>query len=182
MNIRSQPAPARSVPDTSTVWFLSFGDLLTLLLCFFLILTRQHGLPIDKASTQQEIVRAPGAVSSAGTQIASQDREVARVPSAGVPITVPLEEVHSSQAVEKAFLAGWNVLHGRIGSEPRDVTVTLCDGQHVEELMDSVYRERLSQLSRVRSLKVHMTATCESYSMGLSSKRELVAVLDYSKV
>lgn len=56
----------------SVVWFISFGDLLTLLLCFFLVLTPWDRLKsAPKAQSLPDVTSQPAMISQSGTTFAS---------------------------------------------------------------------------------------------------------------
>jgi len=82
------PLSRRGVTNdqSSVVWFISFGDLLTLLLCFFLVLT-----PWDRLSkppnpeSRQHIEESGQRTSASGTSFASKTRRVSKI-LAEVPI------------------------------------------------------------------------------------------------
>jgi len=111
---------------SSVVWFISFGDLLTLLLCFFLVLT-----PWDKLRTKpnpaehQRVATVSSLNVGLGTEFASAVSESRSSVLAEVPI---YEEQLSSTALSD-LISIVNTCEREIGPVVKDahsVTLTVC--------------------------------------------------------
>lgn len=173
---------ARSSLDTATVWYVSFGDLLTLLLCFFLVLTPRFGVHDENSSSKERVTDSHTASLSTGTRLATQALAGTGVFARSIPITVSTSDLHDVSAVQAQVLAGWNAFRGLVGADAYDVTVRLCSKDQREELLALVYRERLALGRQLRRLRIEAFSLCDATRWGVSPKREVVAVLDFSKV
>jgi hypothetical protein len=109
------------------VWFISFGDLLTLLLCFFLVLTPWEKLrPTGNIKANQEVVPPALAIAPVGTVFASSD------PQGQSPIMaeVPIFAEHVSGESLSGLVALANALQQEVApfvGEPHSLTITVCD-------------------------------------------------------
>lgn len=111
----------------SVVWFISFGDLLTLLLCFFLVLTPWEKLrPAGNAKAKQEVVPSAGVGEQVGTVFALTEPQGQSPIMAEVPI---FDEQVSGESLSGLFSLA-NALQQEIGpfaKEAHSLTITLCD-------------------------------------------------------
>lgn len=67
--LSSQPA---ATATTGLVWLISFGDLLTLLVCFFLVLTPWSAGHLKEVQRQQQLTTTQAPTENPGTSLASQ--------------------------------------------------------------------------------------------------------------
>jgi len=89
MSCKFRPETCTEGSSASIAWSISFGDLLTLLVCFFLVLT-QHGLVMpDNSAKDEPVTSAAVQVQRRGTELASQHSRSSSIPSVRVVITQP---------------------------------------------------------------------------------------------
>ena len=190
MDRKSSLRGESSTVDTSTVWFISFGDLLTLLLCFFLVLTPKFSLPVGKNSKKASVSAPLDLSANDGTYFARIDSkdpskdalERSGRPLKSIPITVPLAQSQEVAALQSQMLAGLDVLirepvRGKFG-----VSVKMCSGVRVDDLLSGVYGKRVALGASLNWLRVEISAKCDLSSWHVSSQREVVAVLDLYQV
>jgi hypothetical protein len=167
----SHPSPQSG----SVVWFISFGDLLTLLVCFFLVLT-----PWDKLQRAtnnkaiQEVKMAPRGLEGLGTTLAhnatsatSPDGVIAgHDPRFRLLAEIPIYLFQVAQP----SLSGLNSLAEsislelkRTGSAATSIVIRLCDDTiKVEEVAMTV--GRLVEAERLKNVAVavgYPTAGCD---------------------
>lgn len=68
----SLPSQAPATTTTGLVWLISFGDLLTLLVCFFLVLTPWSAGRLQLVQRQQQLISTQALTETPGTSLASQ--------------------------------------------------------------------------------------------------------------
>ena len=161
----------------SVVWFISFGDLLTLLLCFFLVLTPWDRLSNPIASEESQGV-APKNSSErpSGTSLAHQ-------PTRGEPELLAAVPVHSGlmlsqDGVAEAKLLGAleDAMRPHVGTGSLKMTVVLCPavanqrGGFLAKVLPLVGSQGFSQAA----LEVEVAAVCDEDDV--SKRGEEVAV------
>lgn len=111
----------------SVVWFISFGDLLTLLLCFFLVLTPWEKLrPTANPKIKQEVVSTARGGMQLGTVFAPSNVEGQSPIMAEIPIYA--EHVSGESLSGLASLA--DALKRELDpltEEAHSLTITVCD-------------------------------------------------------
>jgi len=170
--------PSGASQQGSVVWFISFGDLLTLLLCFFLVLTPWNRLnPINQSEVKQVLSPRGGEDASSGTGFArTKDRE-RLVVLAEFPIFQ-----HSLAGQDNS---DFRSLRQMIASEApsvlreaRSVAIRLCDR--------SVDRARLiaqvgalieQQAERNVSMRIELSSGCEGFEFFRPVSAEVVGVV-----
>jgi hypothetical protein len=145
------------------VWFLSFGDLLTLLLCFFLVLTPWDKLSSSRvADEKQPVSSAPQTRLDVGTSLAAVP---ARERSPEVLAEVPLvaELATSQDGVAQAQLLGAleQAMEALGETDIEQVTVSVCRfeesrGEVVARVLPLLRGHQLSQAA----LKVEIEGEC----------------------
>jgi len=86
MESRSSTRGPVSSHGASTAWLISFGDLLTLLVCFFLVLTRWHADNLSGSTGKSRVHTSLGDGESAGIAFAHPSLG----PAAGVVVEIPV--------------------------------------------------------------------------------------------
>jgi flagellar motor protein MotB len=123
----------RSSQTGSVVWYISFGDLLTLLLCFFLVLTPWDKLrAAGNAKAKQEVGSAYPASRELGTVLAYSS------PQGQSPILaeLPIYAEHVNGESLSGLISLVNALQQEVApymSDIHSLTVTVCD-PHVDRL------------------------------------------------
>lgn len=181
VNERASPIAHESV-DTSVVWYLSFGDLLTLLLCFFLVLTPSFQA-IDNDRVKKEVVSAtPGPSKSPGTALATMTQVGVGVPPERIAITVSATSSVDGSSLVAELLSAWRAHREHSKGFTQDVTFRLCALRGGEDLMASLSKERHMLGQLVRKFQIEPFAECDATSLSVQPERELVAILEISKV
>lgn len=148
----------------SVVWFISFGDLLTLLLCFFLVLTPWDQLsrsPADKGSqgvTSQTRLERP-----AGTSLAHQPPRGEPELLAEVPVYSGLMASHDGVAEAKLLAALEDGLRPHRGTPGLTMKVVLCPGAADQRgsLLGKVLPLVASPGFAQAALEVEVAAACD---------------------
>jgi len=166
MSSPSARAPTRNTSSTqpaSTVWFISFGDLLTLLLCFFLVLTPWARLPSGAVSPQNQPVNSSqGPTDGVGTSLA---QPTARGNSR-VVAEIPLFEdfATSDSPVARALLlaALEDGLRGQLATDGLVMTVVACSPEagRQDVVQKAVPLALSPEFSRM-ALRVELLTSCE---------------------
>ncbi len=111
----------------SVVWFISFGDLLTLLLCFFLVLTPWEKLrPTGNLKAKQEVAPAAGVGTQLGTVFASSDVQA----QSPIMAEIPIYAEHVSGESLSGLVSLANALKRELAPSAegaQSLTITVCD-------------------------------------------------------
>ena len=111
----------------SVVWFISFGDLLTLLLCFFLVLTPWEKLrPTTNLKIKQDVVPAARIGTQLGTVFASSDIQG----QSPIMAEIPIHAEHVSGESLSGLVSLANALQRELdpfAEGAHSLTVTVCD-------------------------------------------------------
>ena len=159
----------------SVVWFISFGDLLTLLVCFFLVLTPWDKLQkVEENKAIQEVKVAPKGLEGLGTTLAFNATSATTpdgVMAGHDPRFRLLAEIPIYLfQVGQPSLSGLNSLAEsisgelkRVGSAATSIVIRLCDDTiNVEEVTMTV--GRLVEAERLRNVQIAVgfpTARCD---------------------
>jgi hypothetical protein len=169
----------RSVANeqSSVVWFISFGDLLTLLLCFFLVLT-----PWDRLSTPhkyqsaQQIEENRQTDSAFGTSFASKSRRVSKIVA-----EVPIFEAHDG-FLDVLQTANWLQQYAQ-SKEAVEISLKVCvparERQQTLEKLGRMVTEA-GGASWAVAFEVH--ESCESTAFLVPVTERLVGVVRVSRV
>jgi hypothetical protein len=164
--------------DTSVVWLLSFGDLLTLLACAFLILTPRLAQS-RKDPPQKELLKAVhGSVESDGTELAIHSLEVSRAPSKPVLLTLPAEGTGSTAEEINMLAAELSAVRSQIQAVQGTVKVSVCKAQYRFELVSNLYRELQAVTGEERELAFELMSNCDQLSKTVAPRRSLIAVVE----
>lgn len=158
--------------NASVVWFISFGDLLTLLLCFFLCLTPWDRLGQGaKGESNQGVAENPQSVSSFGTSFASKARRVSKIVA-----EVPVFEKADGQ-VDLA-----TVRHG-VTAAPRGdkhfaVTLKVCEPRvSRQSLLEVLGYEVKTLMGGDTLIDFEVLGSCEGSSLLVPVTEKVVAAI-----
>jgi hypothetical protein len=128
----------------SVVWFISFGDLLTLLLCFFLVLTPWEKLrATGNVKVKQEVASASHRDAQVGTVFASTDPQG----QPAIMAEIPIYAEHVSGESLSGLVSLANALQQEVApavERAHSITVTLCDS-NIERVRALANIGRLTQ-------------------------------------
>ncbi len=170
---------ASATQPASTVWFISFGDLLTLLLCFFLVLTPWGRLSSrDVSPKNQTVTPFEGTGGGLGTTLAgSTARETPRV-VAEIPL---FEEVATSDSpVARALLlaALEDGLRGHLAADGLVMTVVACSPEAGrQEVVRRVVPLALSPEFARMSLRIELLTSCAEARILRPTTRKVVGTV-----
>jgi flagellar motor protein MotB len=165
-----------SVPG-GEAWFISFGDLLTLLVCFFLLLTPQAPSNAGTLQTNQQVSANPGVSLNSGTDLASLPLD----PTSSVTGVVPIWRdslVVAGQARERnERSAVWLWELRRSLERGQGVVVKLCDPAVEQEVVSEVAGELTNRIGAVGRVQFEVDPECGLLRERFSSPKELAAVV-----
>lgn len=150
-----------STPNSSSaslVWLISFGDLLTLLVCFFLVLTPWHLLRSSVESTNGVITGASDHRAPHGTSLANSSVG----PKVGVVSEVPIERHQFADERGRALFT--TTLIGALTNDQAlnaGIRVRMCSDSGFEETIRSVM-SIVTQHKRVtQGVSIELLGTCD---------------------
>ncbi len=154
---------AASTSPGSVVWFISFGDLLTLLLCFFLVLTPWEGLSrIPQELEYQQVKQQKSVATTLGIPLA----QVASTGRSELLAEIPLyaEQVIEMSTISKAMLLATieQELEPHTTSSTGVLTIVLCSPEiNREQLLRQLLPLVQGPEFRGFRLEVELTHSCE---------------------
>jgi hypothetical protein len=162
-------------------WFISFGDLLTLLLCFFLLLTPGEPGRSNKIENNQSVNAGAGESQSSGTDLALKviDRNVAL--ESVVPVwrhfLVDGEVVQERRSVQEQWVndVRTQVLSGRLA------TVKLCEAGAEREVISRMVSKIVRGEALASRVQFEVGQSCDSWRAHAVSQGDLVAVVTFSE-
>jgi hypothetical protein len=151
-------APAHNASSTSLVWLISFGDLLTLLVCFFLVLTPWHSFKTGSGNRNAFIPGASDRTPSDGTPLANSSVG----PKVGVVSDVPIEHSQFGDEV-RAKLFKTTLVGALMSPEAMNaaVRVRVCSASGFEETLRSVMSIITEQKREKRRVSIELLGDCE---------------------
>jgi hypothetical protein len=162
----------------SVSWMISFGDLLTLLVCFFILLTPNAFSPVSKNELKQQVVSSVNPQESIGTDLA---------PKAFVGKDSHLKPIPVWRSNETAPSSGdglknkqWQRdLVERVagGSKAR---IELCDVRAEREIFIETLKDLRSLGVQASRAQFELGANCENWRAMFAEDRELLAVVNFS--
>ena len=164
------------------VWFISFGDLLTLLVCFFLVLTPEKMSPKDVSQSKQVVNSTLKQLKAVGTELASgpTGQNVGSILSAPV-WRDSLESEKSPSSLKSAIDGDWREsLKGALLDQAK-VVVKLCDAASEREVIGAVIKQLEVDQNLTSLVSFEVGADCNKWSGKKSEDRALAAVLRFSK-
>jgi flagellar motor protein MotB len=173
------PLSRRGVTNdqSSVVWFISFGDLLTLLLCFFLVLTPWERLSKPpNAESRQHIKESEQRASAFGTSFASKTRRVSKILA-----EVPIFEGPGG-FIDVARTKEWMFQHVQ-DAEAVEMSFNICaSGPERQKTLEELGRmmNEMDIESTTVAFEVH--ESCESAAFLAPVTERVVGVVRVSKV
>lgn len=181
MKAESGRAGASGLVDTSVVWLVSFGDLLTLLFCFFLVLTPRLGGMAVNRPTKEQLSSHDQPTKESGTLFASGALKAPRASRALIPVTVDkerlLDRVTRQQEAQSAFglLGAKTLVHGH------PIKVQVCEGDLSEENAGLLYAAAKRQYQSLQAFDFEYAVSCGEVIDGVSPSRAVVGVIEFSQ-
>jgi hypothetical protein len=162
----------RSGDNASVVWFISFGDLLTLLLCFFLCLTPWDRLGKEsKSESHQAVAENPQTVSSFGTSFASKARRVSKIVA-----ELPVFEMADGQVDLATVRHG--VMVAPRGDKHLAVTLKVCEPTVSRQSLLEVLGQEVKALMGVDArIEFEVLGSCEGSSLLAPVTEKVVAAI-----
>lgn len=152
-----------STSPASVVWFISFGDLLTLLLCFFLVLTPWEGLSrMPQELKYQQVKQQKSVATTLGIPLAP----VAFTGRSELLAEIPLyaEQAIEMSTISKAMLLATieQELEPHTTSSTAELTIVLCSPEiNREQLLRQLLPLLQGPEFRGFRLGVELTHSCE---------------------
>jgi len=166
----------------SDVWFISLGDLLTLLVCFFLVLTPQNLSPQSKSHSKQAVSTPSDRLKVVGTMLAPGPIGQSVGSSLNVPVWIDTAEFSERQHPgEFGKGVDWKGMLKGVLSDEAAVVVKLCEQSLESEVVGSVVRELRADGKSASLVSFEVGADCTRWSAKEGETRRLVAVLDFAK-
>ena len=172
----------------SVAWSISFGDLLTLLVCFFLVLTQSTVFTPAQSPKDRQVILPSDVAQPAGTSLATlaTSAAVATVPRGepGVPtlrIEIPRSRVGDgvtrtlSEEFDRAFVQLVAQSQGRRGY----LRVQVCSQEHENELATEVHRFIGQSKQQLKSWEVELSSVCKGVTH--NAVGDVVAVVEFSE-
>lgn len=149
-------ATTHNASSAGLVWLISFGDLLTLLVCFFLVLTPWHSLRSVADSENKVISRASGLNVSDGIPLANSSVG----PKVGVVSEVPIER-HQFADEMRIALFTTALTSALTGPEALNasIRVRMCSG--FEETIRSVMSIITQHKRASQRVSIELLGNCE---------------------
>jgi flagellar motor protein MotB len=166
--------------DGSISWLISFGDLLTLLFCFFLVLTPRLGGISTNQSGNSEVSSIKADDMPTGTRLANQHQEAPEVLVASAPIL--FSKVYSLQGEERRqqFESAFELLKRRKGTLPSRATVRVCESSSSAENVIDLYAAARKIYGELRSIEFEYVTRCDRAAFPVGSDEDLAAVIEFS--
>jgi hypothetical protein len=166
--------------QTSVVWFISFGDLLTLLVCFFFVLTPR--LVFSRAEDMKKgVLNTDIPVASPnGTAFAYPPLgEMGVVHSQSSGSDFKRADIHAL-AWREQLAQVWELYRVRAVDRPLDSNIRLCAGGEQQQLAKAMLFEIERSREQLRSWSMELSALCEQDVDQKSSGKQVVAVMEFS--
>jgi hypothetical protein len=166
--------------QAATVWFISFGDLLTLLVCFFFVLTPQLTFNRDESETKEGLKVLGKGVAAHGTRFAYPPLGDTGVVRAQSPAEA-FERADIRQADWRRELTQlWESYRMRGAVNPLDVSIRLCSGNDQQHIAATMLHEIERSRKQLRSWSLELAASCDRDLAESMSSEKVVAVLEFS--
>lgn len=182
MSSDSRSPCLNQVVDTSVVWLVSFGDLLTLLFCLFLVLTPRLGGTVANQSAKEGVSSDTGLGVTSGTQLATPHQEAPGVSIASIPVTVAKEHSQSSQERRKRAQSAFALLRARAASATISARVRVCEGSLSAEYLQDLFAEARVAYGNLRAPEFEYAVSCDRIVYDVSADEDLIAVIEFSRL
>lgn len=170
-------------PTSSDSWFISFGDLLTLLVCFFLLLTPQARTASannklnhwDNSGLTMEL--------DTGTDFAPRDRDLAQNVTTGDVVTVWKHNLQGQGTGhgQQPGAEHWSRELRRRIAAGAVATVRLCRAEVERDVIAGVLSESGGSKALASRVQFEIGAECDAWRAHAVSPDELVAVVHFSE-
>ena len=154
--------PPQNGSAASLVWLISFGDLLTLLVCFFLVLTPWNSLRARTDAKNALIPVGSDRQASNGTPLANSSVG----PKPGVIIELPIERGQLADATRNA---AFTVTLRDVLTSPEaihaSVLLRVCGGDRREEIIRSVGSTLLKHKRSTQTISIELLGECETFEV-----------------
>lgn len=181
--MRDHKAPTRrtaSIPGNES-WLISLGDLLTLLVCFFLVLTPQTLLNARTPQGSQRVSYQERGPRDFGIDLASHGLD--RIPAAVGMLPVGRDQLVStdSSGDQTGHVKLWLAeLQSALERGDR-VVVQLCDREVEQKVVADVAMYSADRQASLTSLQFEVNSDCGVYKRGLGSSEQLAAVVMFTR-
>jgi hypothetical protein len=156
---RSQPSSA-----ASDVWFISFGDLLTLLVCFFLVLTPKGSLSGESAKYDQAVSEVAVSTDGSGTKVAGEG-SIANLLSAAIEVGLRTDQKSYTVLVKRnseAIRGAEGVFQG-IMPVTKSVAVSICGEVNRMAVLDGVLQAVQATPTVLQRLSFELLDSCSEH-------------------
>lgn len=181
---RGAPQQGRAESPGSVVWFISFGDLLTLLLCFFLVLTPWDQLSGFVGGEKIQVVEAKSQpIQESGTSLAQLSARKEPELLAEIPLRAELASSQDGVAEARFLAALEDALHEHRGAAGISLQVAVCapHGAPAEALARVLPLVAARQFSHL-PLEVEAGAGCKELNGSERSEPSAVGSLKISRM
>ncbi len=162
-------------------WYISFGDLLTLMVCFFLLLTPRFAAQRQQGQTEQGVTKVQESAQILGTALAPIVTDVKGV-SAGV-VPVWYQDILGDSA-DKTAIGGrrnWLGMLVEQSSKGAIATVQICAGESEVEALSEVVEALRGVGESAGQVMFQLEAQCEVWRKQFASSQNLVGVVQFSR-
>jgi hypothetical protein len=150
---------------------------LTLLFCFFLILTpRLEGI-LGNESIKEHVSSPVGSADSPGTSLATLDQEGRGAPLVSIPVTVARQDALGSDERRGQARAALNLVRTRSGKLAR---VRVCEGSLSALSMQELYSEARLAHADLGAVEFEYGAPCSKAAHEVPAEVDLIAVIEFS--
>ena len=176
MNISRGRFTSTATSSCSDVWFVSFGDLLTLLVCFFLVLTPQTSASKEIQKPNQHVRDSQISHSVYGTNLAQRV-----VGGALQGIVFPLFRGSTRGAAYPEMEAARFAVQSNDAVFGRQMVVKLCDA-HIEEQEMAIVLDRLGEFGNLlQTAQFEVDASCARWRNEFVPYQDLFAVVTFDE-
>ena len=161
----------------SVAWSISFGDLLTLLVCFFLVLTQSWAVAPILSHKDRQVISSGNAVESPGTPLATVAVKEPGLPALTIEIPESLRGDGPVRTISQEFDEALVKLIKQTNGKRGYLTVRLCSQERDSELATEIHRlvERLRQ--QLTGWEVEASSVCAGEPRNAVS--DVVAVVEF---
>jgi hypothetical protein len=162
-------------------WSISFGDLLTLLVCFFLVLTQSWVVAPTLSHEDSQVIPSGHAVDSLGTSLASSLATVPvkepGTPALTLEILRPLRGDDSVRTISQEFDEALVELIKQTKGRRGYMTVRLCSQERGSELAAEVHRLIEQSRQKLTGWEVEASSVCAGEPRNVA--RDVVAIVEF---
>ena len=167
--------------QTSIVWFLSFGDLLTLLVCFFFVLTPWARFNTAHDPRKEALRGASSGINASGTQLAISSLGGTGVSRSREVVVRPSGEGVSREALERALFSAWASISEKGAGKELSLSVRLCPVKDQAEILAMILPVLEQSKKQWRSWSVEAADACTEEAAEAGREGEIVVVLEFSE-